>query len=117
MSSKLLLLSAGWAGLLFCQTAMATWQSDCQAIESGGPSTGACASIQARVSDLQPYTVLQPFQDYSADGSGLSGKFPWGTPIWASTGSGTATTPLQSDSGTTGTGTSSSTSTDTTTFQ
>lgn len=88
MSKKQVAIALVWGGLLMSSASQAGWQSDCQTIESQGPSPGACKAIESTVSGLQPYAPFKTFIDTSTDGSGLDGKFPWGSPQWASQGSG-----------------------------
>jgi hypothetical protein len=111
MSKKFYLIGLGFAGVLLSQAVLADWQSECQSIESQGPATGACNAIQSKVNGLQPYAPFQPFHDTTVDGSTLSTKFPWGTPLWASGAGSGGTTTVPTDTSTTDTGTTSTTDT------
>lgn len=78
--------------------AFAGWKDDCKKIEQEGPAKGLCDAIQSQVTTFEAYAPIKPFHDLTINGNGLDGKFPWGTPVWA-TGSGGGNTEVLSTDG------------------
>lgn len=64
----------------------ADWNEDCAKIQSEGPAPGMCDLMRNQIESQKAYAPIRPFHDTSVNGSGLSGKFPWGSPTWASAG-------------------------------
>jgi hypothetical protein len=82
-------------------SAWASWNTDCEDIESKGPAQGACSAIQKQINQLNAYAPVKPFEDLTATPGTLNSQFHWGSPTWAS-GSGSGDTNVIDTTGGTG---------------
>lgn len=65
----------------------ASWNQDCEDIQTKGPAQGACSAIQNQVKELNAYAPVKPFHDLSTSGSSLDSKSPWGSLTGGASGS------------------------------